>query len=316
MNIRSIHKFGTMPLLTIEGEEDGTGAGGPPAAPEPDESLTDEQKLEKEFGEDPPATETEPAPAGEAGEPTEGEGKPDDEGDQDENSVQKRINEATAKQREAERRASEAERTAESFRERLEKLEKGESAAPDPNAEPDPANYEFGEADAKFIADTATFHAKTAFREEAEAARVAAEYAQLDAKWQGEVAKAVETYPDFNEVVIEGADNNTWAASEVIALGLRDSEVGTDIAYHLAKNPDESKKIYKMHPLLQARKFGELEGRFLAERAAKAPPPPPKPSSAPKPPSNLARGAGGRFETPDDTDDFASFDAKHDVKRY
>jgi len=86
------------------------------------------------------------------------------------------------------------------------------------------------------------------------------------------------------------------------------------VAYHLANNRDEAKSIAMMHPLEQARAFGRLEARFLAEAAAKVAEPKPEPkvkTDAPEPPTHRARGGGGKFSVDDDTSDFAAFEAKH-----
>lgn len=249
----------------------------------------------------------------------------DGEGDEEEgeeepkskNRNQKRIDTLTTAARESERKAAEATRQAEYWRNKAEGLPAepapGEDGK-DPNAAPDPADFEFGEADSKFIAALAKHEAKMEMRQEGERARVTAELNTLEAKYQSGVTKALEKYPDYDEVVTKGAEANAWKCPPVIALGIRASDVGHDIAYHLATNTGEADRIAGLSNIEQAREFGRLEGRFeyKAERAKKAAETPnvKKPSSAPKPPK-AQRAKGGRFAVKPDTDDFAQFDKNY-----
>jgi hypothetical protein len=130
----------------------------------------------------------------------------------------------------------------------------------------------------------------------------------MEVKWSERVTSAAEKYPDFAEKVTKGADNNAWACPPVVALGIKASEYGPDVAYHLATNVEESRRIASMHPLEQAREFGRLEARFeLAAKQTEQPKPKTVTQAAP-PPSVQARGAGGKFAVSADTEDFAAFD--------
>jgi len=280
-----------------------------PGVEAPVEVQTDlAAELEKEFGQvESPATE-------ETGE--QGEGDPAPEGDKptEKPESQKRFDELTAKAREAEREAEDAKREAEYWRKKAEgeAKPKGEEEAPkDPDAKPDPANFEYGEADPLYHEAIARHAAREEFREQQKVAETKAQLAELDAKWKANVAKAVDKYPDFDEVVVKGGKEAKWACSPLMTLGISDSDVGADIAYHLATNPAEALRIYHMDPLGQAREFGRLEGRFM--NAGEKKEPPRVVTKAPPPPSSLARGSGGKFATPADTDDFASFERSADA---
>lgn len=312
-------------------------AGAPPAAAEQaapapaaeaaaPAALTTEQSLEVEFGQvDPPASAdegTDEAGVTEGDDP-EGEGDEGDEGEKPKGkSAQERINEVTAARREAERKAADAERNAEYWRgvaEGKNQPPAEEGSKVDPEAEPDPANFEYGEADPKFIAETARFHARAEWNAQQQQAQLKTTLASMEAKWNTNIAKAVEAYPDFDAVVTKGADEQKWKCSPVVALGIKDSDVGADVAYHLATNVAESERIYGLPAIEQAREFGKLEGRFLAQAAAKAAPSAEaeptvvKPTAAPTPPKGMARGAGGKFATPADTDDFSAFEKSADA---
>lgn len=195
-----------------------------------------------------------------------------------------------------------------------------EVAAEAADKEPKAEDYEFGEADAKFIADTARFHARQEFRAEQAQAALRAEVSAMEAKWQGNVAKVVAEFPDFDEVVNKGAEAGTWECPPIIALGIKDSDFGPAIAYDLAKNPAEASRIAKLSPIEQAREFGRIEARkqvaaeMKAEAAKTSHEPETKPnvSKAPPPPTHMARGSGGQFAAAADTDDFSAFDKMAD----
>lgn len=252
-------------------------------------------------------------------------------------SVQERINDLTRARREAERRA-------EALEAELARLRSGESEpksksepavkegqeTPSDDKEgesgaPDPAKYEFGELDAQYIADLAKYHADQRFEQRMKELREADEAREAQRRHQEHrqrfetevVSKGSKKYEDFVEKVVVGAEKNEWALSEDVALMLLDSEVGDEIAYHLASNPEESVRVYQMPPAERARWFGRMEARFSAGGSAATGSPgktqPVKAPSAP-PPVTQPRGAAGKFEASPDTDDFAAFErmaAKH-----
>jgi hypothetical protein len=255
-----------------------------------------------------------------------GDGDEDADGDGNPDRTQIRFNELTAARREAERKLAEAERQAEYWRNEAQKAppaSQPKEGEEDPYAAPDPAKFEFGEADAKYIAALAVHEAMTQVRAEGDRARISAELNELEAKYQGNVVKALEKYADYDEVVTKGAEGETpkWKCSPIVALGIRHSDHGVDVAYHLAKNPTEADRIYGLSNLEQAREFGKLEGRFMRDHelaeankqqgGGNNNAPPRKQSSAPKPPKGQSRGSGGKFTVPADTDDFRAFDKQY-----
>jgi len=276
-----------------------------------------EREATKPIGERAPATDTDTTTAGENGTAVEGEeGEGVDGAPPKGKSVQERMNEITAARREAERVAEERAREVEYWKGMAAgKKPEGEAEQAKPEAdangdpEPDPEKYEYGEADARYLADSARWNARAEFRELKRQEDERAEVAKLNTEHAARVSEAVEKYPDYQEKVQASADRGEWPCSQVMALGIKASPVGPDVAYHLATNRDEAARINALSPLEQARELGRLEAGFMNKPKEVAPEV--KAPKAPPPPSHQARGAGGQFETSDDTDDFAAFEAKY-----
>lgn len=314
------------------GEGDGGDGGeGGDAAPEPiGEEIND--PLE-DHGE--PGDRREPAPAEDDssadgdGDGEEGDGKPKPK------SVEERIGELTAAEREAKRQLAERDRDLEYWRGRAEGTINEDGSPVNPPADertipaddpdrPTPEDYQYGETDAAYIRDLARYEARAAYAEERQNAQVQEQLQDVENKHSERVVTAKERYADYDEVVVKGADvdpatgNAKWACSPLMSLGIKTSDFGPDIAYELATNPEESVRIANLSPLEQAKEFGRLE--YKAELAAKADgrlsgeAAPTKVTNAPEPPPR-ARGAGGRFDAADDTDDFAAFEQKVDARQ-
>lgn len=229
-----------------------------------------------------------------------------DEGDQPKpkkQSVQDRIDELT-RDKHAERRAREA------AERRLAELEarvqpKTHNDQPQEDAEPDPAAYKYGETDPGYIRDLGKFTARQEFlRLAAERERETA-IRTVEQTWEQRQAEFAKAKPDFYDVM-----NGDWVCTPAMADTIRTSDDGAAVAYHLAQNPAEARRIAALNPLAQVREIGKLEARLSA-------PPPPQTktvSDAPPPPSQ-ARGVSGRFAPPPDTDDLDAFEREYFARR-
>lgn len=244
--------------------------------------------------------------------------------------AQERINELTRARRQAEREADDLRKRLEDLeQQRLPKEEpatKVETPAPAertvPKGPPSPSDFEFGELDSAYIAAVVDYHADLRFeefrraqQEEKQQAELAARHSTAHTKFQQQVELGKKKYADFEERVVKGAQDGAWPLSETLGVLMVESDVGEDIAYHLASNPDEALSVDRLPPVEQARYFGRLEAKFSAARAAA----PDGDSSVEKPavsrapqapaPIGTARGAGGRFQATAATDDFLAFEA-------
>jgi hypothetical protein len=93
---------------------------------------------------------------------------------------------------------------------------------------------------------------------------------------------AASEYPDWDEVM---EDALQLPASPAVEEAILYSDIGPDLQYHLAKNPQEAMRLNSLPPILAARQIGIIEARIAAEKAARkaAPPAPPAVSKAPDP---------------------------------
>jgi len=231
----------------------------------------------------------------------------------------------TAKARNA--RLAEEDRSAENreLRERLAKLEgmleaarkppepETQAAVVDPDA-PDPSKYPLGEIDAKYLMDAARYVARKelmAAREEQ--TRAAQEIARAEAAKEAQtkadalIQAGKSKYEDFDEVVVQGAQANAWPLSPELGALILESDHGADIAYALASNPEEAKRIAALPLAKQAAWFGRQEASLETKKPAAASPR--GGSKAPDPLPVRARGYGGATGVQPDTDDFRAFEA-------
>jgi hypothetical protein len=156
---------------------------------------------------------------------------------------------------------------------------------------------------------------------EAERQAKAAEQSQaqeLRQRWNDISEQGAEKYEDFEAVVLEPAMRGAFPLTKEMAVEIGDSEVATDIVYHLARNPKEAKKVAGMEPRKLARYIGRLEAaiqtrdkqRDKGERRM---------TNASPPPRRQPRGAGGQFVSKAASSDFSAFEkqamAAEDRKR-
>jgi hypothetical protein len=229
-------------------------------------------------------------------------------------SAQDRINEMRRKQSEAEARAARAERELAELRARpaaepkTALTEENKPTKRDPNARPRLEEYT-AEQFEQFEDDLLEWKlaqkdkAKEAQRQADAAAREAQEF-QSAAEKKFEVG--AKKFTDFiDKVVVGGRDGKYHLADDTLQLAV-ESDVGTDILYHLATHPDEAQELAGLPEKKRAAAFGRLEARFSASAA-------PEDQSEtrerlPTPPRNQPRGSGGRFNV--DKNDFAAVEAQ------
>lgn len=86
------------------------------------------------------------------------------------------------------------------------------------------------------------------------------------------IEKGEEKYEDFEDVV--KSDKNTYSRAAFLAM--LESDIGSELLYYLAKNPDEGKRIAELPAYAQAKEIGKLEDKLQAKpqkQISKAPEP-------------------------------------------
>ena len=192
--------------------------------------------------------------------------------------VQPRIDELTRARREAEREAAYWKQVAQG-------TQSPAQAAPQ---RPVPENFEKYDDYIDALTDWKA-EAAVAKRMEADSTRKVAETrAQTFAERQTQARTAM---PDYDEVV---GGSDTPIANHVGEIIL-ESDLGPQLAYHFAKNPDVLLRLNGMNPTAAAREIGRLEATLSAKPATPAAPTK-KVSNTPAPAGTM--GTQGRATTP------------------
>lgn len=207
----------------------------------------------------------------------------------------------------------------------------GELSAPNP-ADP---KYQYGELDAKYLADLARFETLKAIEEDRKSQgtrqQTAAEtqaVAELKARVTNWAEEAEANYPDFQEVVMDTlklppTDPDAWPLSPTLGELILESDFGHQIAYDLASDPKEARRVAKLSVGRQAIWFGQKEAEISAGSAAKATETTgasavktvARESKAPIPLRTRLNGSGGNRVPNSATTDFAAFEALTRQKR-
>lgn len=230
-----------------------------------------------------------------------------------------RIAEAKVQARLAEitRQKHEAQREAEHYKKLHEQAKQAQAQqAPEtPAGPPKPDEYptydDYIEALTEYKADQLIARR---LKERDENARIEAQrreaYAQQDVKlkaWTEREKQVLTTLPDYQEVM--QAAENIDIPHHLVQI-IFESDIGPQVAYHLAKNPELTGEISALDPLSAARAIGRLERQLQSET-----PPPPNPVPSAPPPLPKLRGATGvRVEKHPDDMTQAEFNAWREKK--
>lgn len=192
--------------------------------------------------------------------------------------VQPRIDELTRARREAEREA-------EYWRQVAQRTQSPAQAA---SQRPVPENFEKYDDYIDALTDWKAEQAVAKRMEADNARKVAETRAQTFAERQAQIRAVL---PDYDEVV---GGSDTPIANHVGEIIL-ESDLGPQLAYHFAKNPDALLRLNNMTPTAAAREIGRLEAVLSVKPAAPAAPTK-KVSNTPAPAGTLS--TQGRATTP------------------
>ena len=194
--------------------------------------------------------------------------------------AQKRIDRLTWEANEAKRKAEELEA----------KLRERQERQPDPLAArpkmEDFQDYEaYLEALADWKAEEKAQRLRDELKAESEKTRAKTEADRRMEAFRAAESKVRATVQDYDEAIQDAQDT---PMTQVMFDVILESEVGPNILYYLAKNPDEAERIAHLSPARQAAEIGKLEDK-LAQQLKD--PQKPKASNAP-PPVNPVRARG------------------------
>ena len=75
--------------------------------------------------------------------------------------------------------------------------------------------------------------------------------------------------PDYDDIIAEAS--NIPIKNQIIADAIMMSDIGPDIRFHLAQNPDMMDKLNSMHPARAAVEIGKIEAQLSVPKTATAP---------------------------------------------
>lgn len=206
--------------------------------------------------------------------------------------LEKRFSELTKQREEARKEAQREREQRESLENRLKELE--ERATPRPvevqeNVKPQPHQFndafEYAEALAEWSTEQALIN-----RDKQEAERRAQEERNkvLDS-WNKRLNDAKADLPDFDDMVA----SSDVVVSDHIRDAILESDVGPQILYHLAENPELADKLNSGSPISALRQIGRLEAQFERKEAPVAETKPSVArSKAPAPINPIKTGSG------------------------
>lgn len=215
--------------------------------------------------------------------------------------IQERISELTRDKRELEE-AWQSEYEARVIAEnRLKELGTQKPKEEPKDERPDRTKYKPEEAE-KYENDLLAWNRREAIREfQAEQAKLNAEAAQKAAQERLEALtrEARKEIEDFDEV-IESADRRKEIIPAHVVAAITESDKGPHLAYYLAKNPDEAKRIFGLTPARALLALGKIELNFTAKTETKPEVKAETKTPVTKAPAPMPSISGGGGEIPKD----------------
>lgn len=182
--------------------------------------------------------------------------------------LEKRFSELT-KQREALRKEADAERKrAEGLEERIKALEGNPAPkqAEITNEKPRPDQFTDAFEYAEALADWSTEQALLRRDQEESQKKFQEQRDKVLKTWNDRLETAKKELPDYDDMVT----SSDVVVSDQVRDAIIESEIGPQILYHLAENPDIAEKLKELSPISALREIGKLEAR-LEKQAEKQP---------------------------------------------
>jgi hypothetical protein len=160
---------------------------------------------------------------------------------------------------------------------------------------PNPQQYT---SEAEYQADLAAYKVRKQDIED-ESERINQDYSEAEQEDGSAYSEAITDfqaegsakYKDFRDVISRPTESGGPAFTTIMTEALFESDIGIDVAYELAKNPQETYKIAKLSPVAQAKAIFEAEAKVKAKQV------PPK-SKAPAPVKPVRGGSSAAQSKP------------------
>lgn len=186
------------------------------------------------------------------------------------NAKHRQAKEAEERERRETLRAIEAERRAEQLQRDLEaeRRKSGPPSAPEAPKEPKAEDFK---TVAEYTDALVSYRVDQRLREKAEQEARDAEQRTIEERnraFTQKMGEAITRYPDFDVVLdsIKGTELDN-VHKDVIQYIQHESEVGPDLLYHLAKNPDVMRRLQKLPPKRFIAELGKLEVKWEKQPA-------------------------------------------------
>lgn len=132
-------------------------------------------------------------------------------------------------------------------------------------------------------------------------------------EWASKITTARQEYADYDDVMELAQDIPITPA---VSDAIQSSQFGADIAYYLAKNPDDAFRINSLPPVAAAREIGRIESYVEYEKNQKTQKKVPPVSKAPAPIKPVkASGAAGKSLEDMTPAEYIAYRNKQMVKR-
>jgi hypothetical protein len=165
-----------------------------------------------------------------------------------------------------------------------------------PKAETRPSRADYAN-DEDYVDALTEFKVQQKLAPMAEQMQKRVEQTRIANEWQGKLVQAKSDYPDFESALEEAQD---IPIQPHVSEALMDSALGADIAYYLAKNPEEAYRINGMSPTQAIREIGRIESYVEFDKKEKSKAPKAKVSAAPAPIKPPRSSGGGSTKSLED----------------
>lgn len=167
-------------------------------------------------------------------------------------------------------------------------------AASIPTTKPDPSQFDDYNEYVEALTDYKVMQSREKDREESKKHTEQAEQQRHQSELQQRQSKFRESatvkYPDFDDVMYSA---QSVPCTENMMSAMIESDMGPDMVYFLAKNPNESARIAQLSPMTQIREIGKLEAKLSSIK-----PPEPKRITKTTEPIKTVSGAGVTHRDP------------------